>query len=100
MSGMFRTYQNALWQSQTLPGAGDRKTTERKRPAPRSDLSDEIVLEMRSRHEYHCWTTLKVSRHYGINQQRTRNLLDYQTRGNLIPKPEHANLEAPCTQPT
>lgn len=90
---MFRTYANALWQTQRLPRETDRKAgSDGKRGHPPTKLTAEQVLECRSRHEFHNWNALRCSRHYGTSQEYMRNLLGYITRRDLIARPEHANL--------
>lgn len=89
---MLRTYQNALWQTHKLPTDDKRASKPRKRGGPETLLTEAQVLECRARHEFFNWNHLKCVRHYGTSDSYMRNLLGYIVRGNLIAKPEHANL--------
>lgn len=90
---MFRTYQNALWQTQKLPTADRSHKEPGKRGHPPTKLTDEQALECRARHEFFGWTPLKCQRHYGTSATYMRSLLGYVTRNKLLAKPEHANIE-------
>ncbi len=90
---MFRTYQNALWQTQKLPKATDRKAKgEKKRNGPPTILTEQQVLECRSSHEFHRWNVNMCHAHYQTTVKYMRKLLNYELRGRLIPTPEDANL--------
>lgn len=90
---MFRTYQNALWQTQKLPTSDKRASGPRKRGGPPTLLTEAEVLECRARNEFHGddWPDWKLADHYGTSLQYMHRLLGYIVRGNLIAKPEHAN---------
>lgn len=92
---MFRTYQNALWQTQSLPKGTERKAKpEGKRGGPSTVMTEQQVLECRARHEYFGWSIEKCYRHYDRPVQYMRNLLQYQVRSKLIPTPADANLSS------
>ena len=90
---MYRTYQNALWQTQKLPKATDRKHVEINRGRPPTLLTVEQALECRARHEFHGWEDYQCADHYGTTLIYMQRFLNYETRVSLIAKPEHANLQ-------
>ena len=90
---ILRTYTNALWQTQNLPKATDKKATSGKRSGPKSVMTDDQLRECRARHQYFCWTASKCAKHYGVKYQTMKNLLEYINRADVIAKPHHANLE-------
>jgi hypothetical protein len=89
---MFRTYQNALWQTQKLPKGTDRKASSNNVGRPPALLSEEHALECRARHEFHNWEDYQCADHYGTTLTYMQRFLNYETRSHLIAKPEHANL--------
>lgn len=91
---MYRTYQNALWQTQKLPTEDKRASEPKERGRPPSKLTPEQVLECRARHEFHNWNMLKCVRYYGTSTPYMRNLLGYIVMRHLVAKPEHANITA------
>lgn len=91
---ILRTYAGALWQSQSLPREDKRVNVQGGRGRPPTILTEEKVLECRARYEFYGWPIRKCAKHYGLKEQYTRNLMNYQTRSFLIPEPKHANLEA------
>lgn len=89
---MIRTFQNALWQTQTLPKGTDRKARSETRGRPPTLLTEQQVLEARARHEFFGWPYWQCAKLYGTSKQYMRNLMAYQVRGHLIPTPADANL--------
>ncbi len=89
---MFRTYQNALWQTQILPKGTDKKSGGKRKGHPPTKLTEQQVLECRARSEFFGWSLSHCAEHYKTQIQYMRNLLDYQVRSMLIPKPADAGL--------
>lgn len=90
-----RTYANALWMTQNLPGELDRKVVERKRGGPSTLLSEDQVLECRARHEFAGWSVSHCASNYGTTVSYMRQLLSYSLRSNLHAEPKHTNLGEP-----
>ena len=90
---MFRTYANALWQTQTLPKGTDKKAcTEKRKGRSPGRLTDQQVLECRARHFFFGWEDWYLADHYGTDLRYMKRLLEGVTHAHLIEKPEHANI--------
>lgn len=92
---IIRTYSGALWHGQSINNQTASKAKAEKRPGhPPTILSEEEVLECRARHEFFGWSLNRCASTYQTTTRYMRQLLDYQVRGKLISKPEHANITA------
>lgn len=92
---MYRTYQNALWQTQSLSklATARKAKPEKDNKGPSNTLlTEQQVLECRARHEFFNWTSARCAKYYGTTSSYMYQLLDYRLRSKLIAKPHHANI--------
>jgi hypothetical protein len=88
-----RTHAQAVWMTQEMPRASDRKARAApRRGAPATLISEADALECRARHEFHAWSLAHCASHYGLSLAYVRRFLNYEVRSNLVAEPRHANL--------
>lgn len=56
-----------------------------RRPAHKTLLTEQEVLEARWLHEFAFWTVRRVAEHYNVSYSYALNLLSYATRGKIVP---------------
>jgi hypothetical protein len=91
---LVRTIAGSLWQTQNLPKATDRKPKSAARNGPKALISDDLFLKCRALHEFEGWADWQLADKYSIDlRYMQRQVLGYETRVMLIPKPHDASIE-------